>query len=235
MKIYINGAAIIQKNLFGTIRSGIQKMDIKELFQIESLRALFSKKPSRFGRFDQYTRLGCAAVGLALSDAGFDPNNKETKTGLILAGQYGSFVTDLEYHETVYGGGQFASPNLFSYTLPNIVIGECANQFGFMGPTYCIDSDSGRASQALHQASVYLETKTAEAMLVGWLEILPDQAPREKEGAAVLYFGKKGSADARHLELEADPLQGMRFMNGQAVKSIDELLQALRLSIPNVQ
>lgn len=234
MKIFLNGAAIIQKDRYGTLRSGIQKMDIKELFQIESLRALFSKKPSRFGRFDQYTRLGCAAVGLALSDAGFDLNKKETKTGLIFAGQYGSFVTDLDYHETVYGGGQFASPNLFSYTLPNIFIGECANQFGFMGPTYCIDSDGGRASQALHQASVYLETKTVEAMLVGWLEVLPDQAPREKEGAAVFYFGKKGSEDERHLELEADPHQGMRFVNGQTVKCIDELLQALQLSATNV-
>jgi 3-oxoacyl-(acyl-carrier-protein) synthase len=235
MKIYINGAAIIQKDLYGTLRLGIQKIDMKDLFQIESLRALFSQKPTRFGRFDQYTRLGCAAVGLALSDAGFDPNNKESKTGLILAGQYGSFVTDLDYQKTVYGGGQFASPNLFSYTLPNIVIGECANQFGFMGPTYCIDSDNGRASQALHQASVYLETKTAEAMLVGWLEVLPDQAPRQKEGAAVLCFGKKRSEDARHLELEADPFRGMRFLDGQTVRSIDELLHALRLSETNVQ
>jgi 3-oxoacyl-(acyl-carrier-protein) synthase len=229
MKVYLNGAAVIRKNFYGTIRSGIQKFDTKDLFQVESLRKLFFKKPVRFGRFDRYTKLGCAAVGLALSDAGFDPNKKEQKCGLILAGQYGSFVTDMAYHETATDGGQFASPHLFSYTLPNIVTGECANQFGFIGPTYCLDSDDGRAYLALRQAAVDLTAKTVEAMLVGWIEVLPEQAPKGQEGAVVLYIGKEESEDGHHLEMEADLITGMRLKNGETVDTIDSLLQALQL------
>lgn len=235
MKIYINGAVHIQKDRYNTLRSGFKKLDMRSLFLIEGLNTVFSKRPSRLGRFDRYTRMGCAAVALALSDAGFDPKNKNPKTGLLLAGQYGSFVTDMDFHETTFDGGGFASPHLFSYTLPNIVIGECANLFGFMGPTYCIDSDNGRASQALYQAAIYLQTCTAEAMLVGWLEILPEASPGGQEGAAILYFTTNKSLDGRCLELESDPFDGMRFMDGKAVESIDELLTALGLTDSNTQ
>lgn len=232
MKIYINGAAIIQKGWYGTIRSGIHKLDIKDIFQLEILRALFSRKPSRFGRFDLYTRLGCAAVGLALADAGFDAKTKRPRSGLVLAGQYGSFIADMDYNETIGPGGQFASPNLFSYTLPNIVIGECANQFGLMGPTYCLDGDDGRACQALRQASVYLETNATEAMLVGWLEVRPSQAPAlEKEGAAILYLAKEKSEDGRHLELETESPGALNFPNGEEVNSLDDLLLILGLPL----
>ena len=234
MKVFVNGAANIKMDQYGTIRTGFVKLDRKDLFQIENLKAVFTKKSSRFGRFDHYTRLGCAAVGLALSEAGFDPQKKMPSTGFILAGQFGSFVTDIEFFNTMCDGGGFASPHLFSYTLPNIVIGECAHQFGFMGPTFCLDSNDGWGSQALCSASVYLRTHVAEAMLVGWIEVLPDQAPRGKEGAVVLYIGKKASEDGLSLELEAEPLCGMRFMSGEAVNSLDELLQHLRISDSDV-
>lgn len=235
MKVYVTGAAVVKRDMYATLRSGIVKMNAEELFQIAHLNAILAKKSSRFGRFDQYTRIGLAAVGLALHDARLDTTDRVRNIGFILAGQYGSFVTDLAFYETTVDGGQLASPNLFSYTLPNIVIGECAHQFGLIGPTFCLDSDGERAHGALCEAALYLEENSVEAMLVGWLEVLPKQAPKGDEGAIVLVFEKKKNKDVFQLELETDCRNGMKFLTGEVVNSIDKLLQALKMVDISIQ
>lgn len=220
MKIYVTGAAVIRNGIYATTRTGSVDKELDALFRLPYLQKIFSKKSSRFGRFDRYTRAGCAAAGLALCDAGREPGELRN-AGFILAGQYGSFVTDIDFYETTRQGAQFASPNLFSYTLPNIVIGECALQFGLTGPTYCLDSGGGRAGAALDEAASLLRENTVGAMLVGWLEVLPVGAPQEDEGAAVLVLEKKkkDNKDNNTFQLELD--------TNHPVGSIDEVLEAL--------
>lgn len=229
MKVYVTGAAVVRNDMYATIQSGSVNKELDALFRLPYLEKIFAKKSSRFGRFDRYTRTGCAAAGLALCDAGREPGELHN-TGFILAGQYGSFVTDMDFYKTTLQGGQFASPNLFSYTLPNIVIGECAMQFGLTGPTFCLDSEGGRAGAALYEAASLLLENTMEAMLVGWLEVLPVGAPQEDEGAAVLVLEKKKKDNNTfQLELETNCPNGIRFSGGESIGSIDELLKALNI------
>jgi len=230
MKVYVTGAAVIRKDVYATLRLGLNKMKAKDLFKIPHLNSMFVKKASRFGRFDQYTRIGCAAAGLALHDASLDTTDRLRNIGFLLAGQYGSFITDLSFYKTTVNGGQLASPNLFSYTLPNIVLGECGLKFGLMGPTFCLESNSGHVHEALRQAAIYLEDSSIEAMLVGWLEIIPTQAPKGDEGAVVLVFEKKEKKDAYQIELRTDNRNGLIFSTGEVINSIDELLRALRIA-----
>jgi 3-oxoacyl-[acyl-carrier-protein] synthase II len=226
MRVFLSGAAILRKRASASLRSSPLPMDGPGLFHDVRLQDEFSGKFSRFGRYDHYTRMGCAAVFLALRDAGRDAPVRPGNTGFLLAGQYGSFETDLAYYRTTLDGG-LASPNLFSYTLPNIVIGECALQFGLLGPTYCLDAEGGRAAAALGEASYYLETRSAEAMLVGWLEALPAQAPAGEEGAMILLFEANGAQAPGTLELLTDGRRGLKSVSGIPIESLDDVFRTL--------
>ncbi|OGD12006.1 MAG: hypothetical protein A2Y86_01940 [Candidatus Aminicenantes bacterium RBG_13_62_12] len=186
----------------------------------DSLLRLFS----RFGRFDCYTRWGCAAVYLALREAGYDPGQRRRNPGFLLSGQYGSFITDLDYYATTENGGELASPQLFSYTLPNIIIGECSLPFGLTGPAYCLDGEGSRGGAALRQAVLHLEHPAVEAMLVGWLEARPPQAPPGEEGAIVLVLDKRKRDGEERLELDAGRGGELRFLSGETVQGVDDLL-----------
>lgn len=228
MNLVITGAAVVKENKCAASRSGWQQIRADDLFLLPPLSTVLARKSSRFGRFDQYTRLGCAAAGLALHDAGLVAAGQR-RIGFILAGQYGSFVTDLAFYETTAGHGQFASPNLFSYTLPNIMIGECALQFGLTGPTYCLDTDRGRGIGALSEAAWLLAEEEVDALLVGWLEVPPPQLAKEDEGAIVLVLEKKTAGKAFQLELTMDRSQGPSFCDGSAVNDIVDVLRALKI------
>lgn len=232
MKIFVTGAVKVRKDQYNTLSSGNTYKKIKEAYKLPYLKKIFDKKSLRFGRFDKYTRIGCTAVGLALWEAGLTSDGLKN-IGFILASHYGSFVTDLAFYKTTANGGLFASPNLFSYTLPNIVIGECALQFGLMGPSFCLGSDGECAHEALYQAALCLENNTVNTMLVGWLDVLPEQAQPKDEGAIVLVFEKQNKQKKKLLELEYDSRQGLRFSNGETINSIDQLFRSLRSQYPN--
>lgn len=186
----------------------------------------------RFGRFDEYTQIGCAAIFAAAREAGFQPGNPRRDVGLILSGQYGSFVTDEAYYATTLAGPELASPNLFSYTLPNIVIGECALQFGWMGPTFVLDGEGGRGRAALAEAAACLASGRAEAMLVGWLEIRPPWAPPGPEGAAVIVLEPEMKGRRPRLKLDLSAAAGPRLLSGEPAETLDDILRALDLPGP---
>ncbi|MGD0782525.1 MAG: beta-ketoacyl synthase N-terminal-like domain-containing protein [Candidatus Aminicenantales bacterium] len=193
---------------------------------------LIAERFPRFGRFDEYTQIGCAAIFTAAREAGFQPGGPRRDVGFILSGQYGSFATDEAFYATTRGGPELASPNLFSYTLPNIVIGECAAQFGWMGPTFVLDGEGGRARAALAEASAFLESGRAEAMLVGWLEIRPLWAPPGPEGAAVIVLEPEVKTRRARLELDLSAAAGPRLLSGEPAETLDDLLRALDLPGP---
>lgn len=230
MHIYLMSAAVIQKERYATLclqgGSGAHGATAQEPDLFSTLTKFFP----RFGRFDRYTRWGCAASYLALREAGLETVKRWKNTGFLLSGQYGSFITDLSYYSTTNDGGALASAQLFSYTLPNIIIGECALRFGLTGPTYCLDSEGDRGREALRQAAFYLRRDLAEAMLVGWLEALPVQAPPQEEGAIVVVLAnRKNSQDIRP-SLGKDASGELRSSSGERIESLDDFLAGSSLS-----
>jgi len=212
MIAYVTGAAVIPRR---RVRS------------LPYLEGEIAARFPRFGRFDEYTQIGCAAVFKAAWQAGFRPGSPLRNVGLILSGQYGSFETDEAFYATTLAGPELASPNLFSYTLPNIVIGECALQFGWTGPTYVLDGQGGRGEAALAEAVADIESGRSEAMLAAWLELRPEWAPRGAEGAAVIVI--ETDLKGRRPLLEMDLSAGGRsaLASGKGIVSIDDILRAL--------
>jgi 3-oxoacyl-(acyl-carrier-protein) synthase len=141
------------------------------------VQELFTQPLARYGRFDNYTRLGCAAVALALKEALLYELEQTKNIGLIVSSQYECYETDLNFYATtIEDGGSYASPNLFSYTLPGIVIGECAAYFKLTGPTFCVGEDprAGLGRSALQAAVSILVMGETDCVIAGWLDYPPE-------------------------------------------------------------
>lgn len=114
-----------------------------------SRKTFFQAPYPRFNRMDEFSRLGVSVIGLALQDAGMDEWTAKRAVGVVVSTVYGCLHTDLDYFETVIPEqGAFASPALFSYTLPNCFLGEAAARFGLTGPGYVVSQsdDTGLSS-----------------------------------------------------------------------------------------
>lgn len=135
--------------------------------------SIYTHPPVRYRRFDAYARVGCAAIALALKDAGLDHGAAPTPIGIIAATRSGCFDTDRAYYATAKESqGAFASPNLFSFTLPGIVLGEAAIHFRLTGATFTVGDEIGRRGLAALDVAVdLLASGTCRTILAGWLEV----------------------------------------------------------------
>ena len=105
-----------------------------------SRKSVFEKPYQHFGRMDEFSRLGLAAIAFALKDAGLDEWTRMRDMGILAATVYGCLQTDIDYFDTVMPGGeQSPSPALFSYTLPSSFLGEASCRFGLTGAAYIIN------------------------------------------------------------------------------------------------
>jgi 3-oxoacyl-[acyl-carrier-protein] synthase II len=148
--------------------------------------------PPRYGRFDDYTRIGCAAIAMALRDA--DLEHEEGKTGIVVSTGYECMQTDMAFYETTLEeDGVFSSPNLFSYTLPGIVLGESAILFKLTGPGFTLGQPEGDLGlNALITSMELLEAGQAVFMAAGWLDAPPDHANRTEDAACGAVFAVLG-------------------------------------------
>ena len=190
MRVNFAGGAWIIGSSCGMLRSEPPE-------KLPEIDQLFPRIPARLGRFDDFTRLGFAVVGLALREAGWTPITQSDSTGLIVSTQYGVLQTDLDYYATtIEQDALLSSPNLFSYTLPVAIIGECAGFFNIKGPAFCIGDDGSSGMKALETALLMLHGGHAQRMIAAWIEAPPEFAqPKQAFAAAVvLGLGRDGMA-----------------------------------------
>jgi 3-oxoacyl-(acyl-carrier-protein) synthase len=191
--------------------------------ELPSIEDLFLKVPARTGRFDLFTRLVFAAVGLTLQEAAEINSPLPDKAGLIISTHHGVMQTDLDYYATtIEQDGLLASPNLFSYTLPVAVIGECASFFHLTGPTFTIGSDDRQGLNAPEMGLLLLQARQAQSIIAVWVEAPPemDQAQMKPSAAAVLL--KRSSAVGIYEESVE------KIMKDKNVQSLFSLFPLLR-------
>ena len=114
--------------------------------EVPTRKQVFAQVDRRFGRLDDFSRVGLAALAFCLRDGHAEEWQEKRPLGIVAASRYGCLQTDLAYLETMLPeGGRLASPNLFAYTLPNCFLGEAALRFGLTGNSMIINrSDPGR-------------------------------------------------------------------------------------------
>ncbi|MBS1586729.1 MAG: 3-oxoacyl-ACP synthase [Bacteroidetes bacterium] len=95
---------------------------------------------------------------------GLDKN----KIALVLATAHGCLEVDKKYNESI---ATIASPALFVYTLPNIMLGEICIRHGFKGEQACMVQDNFVVDEIWFWAKDLMDRHNMEACLCGWADV----------------------------------------------------------------
>lgn len=131
----------------------------------------FSGQYPKFHKMDALSKLGWLAAEVLLKDTAIHLLAPE-QTGMVLSNRSSSLDTDLRYYATVK---EFASPGLFVYTLPNIVMGEISIRHGFKGEnTFFVSDIFDTDLMSAYPAQLLAETPL-QACICGWVEVMDQQ------------------------------------------------------------
>ena len=172
MKVNVIGGGWVTAVTWGRMTDGLKPILAAGDPLIPPVEEIYLSPPVRYRRFDSYCRIGCAAIALALKDAGMDRAERTRPIGIIASTRYGCFETDLAFYATAREEeGIYASPNLFAFTLPGIAISEAAIHFRLTGPTFTVGDPIGqRGYNALGIAVDLLSSGTCRTVITGWVD-----------------------------------------------------------------
>ncbi|OKS88904.1 hypothetical protein [Mucilaginibacter polytrichastri] len=123
----------------------------------------------KFYKMDSLSKLGWLASEVLLKDC-FDKNKYEHEAiGLVLTNANSSLDADLKYWDSVH---DMASPSLFVYTLPNIVIGEICIRNGFKGEDALYITPQFDAVFLQQQVNYLLDNDILNACICGWVDMI---------------------------------------------------------------
>jgi hypothetical protein len=110
---------------------------------------------------------------------------------ILLCNASSSLDTDTRYYQTV---DQMASPALFVYTLPNIVIGEICIRNGWKGENAFFITETFEPSFLYEQVHLLLSDENNRACICGWVEVMGNEykvgmfaVEKEEEGQNVIF------------------------------------------------
>ena len=135
----------------------------------------------RFYRMDNLSKLGWLATEILLKDDDIKRYQPED-VGIVLANKSSSLDTDLKYFESVK---TIASPALFVYTLPSIVMGEISIRHQFKGENALFVSDQFEIDFIQQYVQGLFVEGSVQSCICGWLEFFG------KDIEAALYLVEK--------------------------------------------
>ena len=177
--VYKNGKAVFEN----------KAVDLNDF--LVSVYHHFEIKYPRFYKMDNLGKLGWLATEILLKDSFNTSDYKPQAVGIVLANASSSLDTDIKYYETAK---DIASPALFVYTLPNIVIGEISIRHHFKGENAFFITEKFDAGFMEDYVSNLLNNNILQACICGWVELLDDQyktvlflVEKEKTGTGELF------------------------------------------------
>ncbi len=139
----------------------------------------------KFYKMDNLSKLGWLTAEILLTGFKMD-NYPAEKVGLVLANRNSSLDNDIKYFDSLK---EFASPSLFVYTLPNIVIGEICIRNHFKGEHAFFIQENFDATFITQQVNYLLEHNILNACICGWVDVL------EQDYKAVLFLVEKNKSE----------------------------------------
>ena len=123
----------------------------------------------KFYKMDNLCKLGYVAAGYLLKDTNYRPE----EVGIILANASASLDTDCRHQAIINKkGDKAASPAVFVYTLPNVVLGEICIRHKIQGEnTFFVCQQSDVASLEDYARIVMAKGKL-RTCIIGWCELL---------------------------------------------------------------
>jgi len=192
---------------------------------------VFPEPNLRFGRLPHYSRVGLAAVALALRDAGMEHWETKRHVGVLASTRAGCLTVDIDYYNTVLPeGGGLPSPNLFSCTLPTCFLGEATIQFGLTGPTLIVNDSAEDALSGVRMALESLYWGECGTMLAGHIDLpagpaIPEIRPPYAGGLFMVLENAMDSAASGYGALDLSEGGAVRH-NGIRIGGLNELVRA---------
>ena len=118
---------------------------------------------------DNLSKLGWLTAELLLQSNFVKDEYQPEGVGIILANANSSLDDDLKYFDTVV---DIASPSLFVYTLPNIVMGEISIRHRFKGEQAFFVQEEFNADFIYQQVSYLLDNSLLQAWICGWVDVV---------------------------------------------------------------
>jgi hypothetical protein len=140
----------------------------------------------KFYKMDNLSKLGWLAAEFLLKDS-FDKEEYQPEdAGVILANANSSLDNDIKYWESIK---EVASPSLFVYTLPNIVIGEICIRNHFKGEQALYIQPEFDAEFIAQQIDYLLDKNILQTCICGWVDVF------EQDYKAVLFLVEMRKTD----------------------------------------
>ncbi len=156
-----NGKLILNsKNLF--------EADIPVDEFLNKIVAEFEVKHPRFGKLDRLSKLGYTCAEILLQSLGNFKKYQPYEVNLVFANSSSSLDTDFRFQKTIE---TIASPALFVYTLPNIMLAEICIKNGFKGENLFLVSDFPEGNLFYEPINQMFAQQSTKACLAGWVEI----------------------------------------------------------------
>lgn len=121
----------------------------------------------KFFKMDGLCKLGLIASDLLLTDS-VKQNYKDDEISVLLSNKNSSLQSDIEHCEAYTENT--ASPAIFVYTLPNIVVGEICIRHKLLGESNFYIFEVFRSDLLLEQAQLLTSSTSTKACLTGWVE-----------------------------------------------------------------
>lgn len=132
----------------------------------------FALQYPKFYKMDNLSKLGWLANEVLLQN-NFDKEKYNLEdVGVVLSNANSSLDTDIRYYETAKN---IASPALFVYTLPNIVIGEICIRHHFKGENAFFIINEFDAGFIEQYVSNLINSNILQSCICGWVELLGDE------------------------------------------------------------
>ena len=145
----------------------------------------------KFYKMDNLSKLGWLAAEILLKDSFESSKYRPEEVAVVLANASSSLDTDIKYFETTK---EMASPAVFVYTLPNIVMGEICIRHNFKGENAFFIAEQFDAGFIEQYVRLLFNNNILQAGICGWVELLGDQyktvlflAEKEERNGSVLF------------------------------------------------
>lgn len=169
---YITGSCVIQQSRVYLNGKTVFENNIAEVSVfLDSAYQHFDLKYPKFYKMDNLSKLGILGSDIMLRENLKQGDYQPDEMGIVLMNASASLDTDIKYYKTV---SDIASPALFVYTLPNIVIGEICIRNNFKGENAFFVFKEFDVTFMSRYVNNLFDNNLIEACICGWLELLEE-------------------------------------------------------------
>lgn len=173
MSVKISSYCLIRNNHLKSNGATVLANDIQLPFN-EFIKAVYDLDASpylKFFKMDDLCKLAFVASEFLLKSRKLSEQYGAENVSLLFANTSSSLDTDIHYYNTVK---DFASPSLFVYTLPNIMLGEISIRNKFKGENAFFVFEHFQADFLCNYATQLIQNNKAKAVVIGWVELLKE-------------------------------------------------------------